>query len=82
MKAFNTIFSGIIADDKPVEVFFAGDDADAKTRFAAFLQSLGMRPRDTGGLEMTYVLEWAGILIMGLARNGSGFDIALGTDRH
>jgi 8-hydroxy-5-deazaflavin:NADPH oxidoreductase len=82
VKAFNTIFRGVLADDKPLDVFFAGDNAEAKTRFAAFLESLGMRPLDTGGLEMTYVLEWAGILIMGLARNGSGFDIALGTDLH
>jgi 8-hydroxy-5-deazaflavin:NADPH oxidoreductase len=82
VKAFNTIFRGVLADDKPLDVFFAGDNAEAKTRFAAFLESLGMRPLDTGGLEMTYVLEWAGILIMGLARNGFGFDIALGTDLH
>lgn len=27
---------------------------------------------------MTYVLEWAAILLMGLARNGAGFDLALG----
>ena len=26
---------------------------------------------------MTYVLEWAGILLVGLANNGAGFDIAL-----
>ncbi len=77
VKAFNTIFGGVIATDKPLDVFFAGDDAEAKTRFAAFLQSLDMRPRDTGGLDMTYVLEWTGILLMGLARNGTGFDVAL-----
>jgi hypothetical protein len=29
---------------------------------------------------MTYVLEWAGILLMGLARNGAGFDLALGAE--
>jgi hypothetical protein len=29
---------------------------------------------------MTYVLEWDGILLMGLARNGAGFDIALGAE--
>jgi hypothetical protein len=37
-----------------------------------------MRPLDAGGLETTHALEWAGILLMGLARNGGGFDIALG----
>ena len=37
---------------------------------------------DVRGLEMAYVLEWAGILLMGLARNGAGFDIALGAEVH
>ena len=29
---------------------------------------------------MTHVLEWAGILLVGLARSGAGFDIALGAE--
>lgn len=78
VKAFNTILQGVLAEDKPVDVFFAGDSAEAKARVAAFLESLDMRPLDAGGLEMAYVLEWAGILLVGLARNGAGFDIALG----
>ena len=78
VKAFNSIFAGVIAEDKPLDVFFAGDDAEAKARVAAFLESLDMRPLDTGGLEMAYVLEWAGILLVGVARNGGGFDLALG----
>ena len=78
VKAFNTIFQPLLAEDKPVDVFFAGDGAEAKARVAAFLESLNMRPLDAGGLEMTWVLEWAGILLVGLARNGAGFDIALG----
>jgi predicted dinucleotide-binding enzyme len=82
VKAFNSIFSGVLAQDKPLDVFFAGDNAEAKARVAAFLESLDMRPLDAGGLEMTYVLEWTGILLMGLARNGAGFDIALGAEAH
>jgi predicted dinucleotide-binding enzyme len=82
VKAFNSVFRHIIAEGKPLDVFFAGDSADAKAAFAALLQSLDMRPLDVGGLEMTYVLEWAGILIMGLARNGAGFDVALGAEIH
>jgi predicted dinucleotide-binding enzyme len=78
VKAFNSILRGVLAEDKPVDVFFAGDSAEAKTRVAAFLESLDMRPLDAGGLEMAHVLEWAGILLVGLARNGAGFDIALG----
>jgi predicted dinucleotide-binding enzyme len=80
VKAFNTIFGGVIAEDKPLDAFFAGDSAEAKTRVAAFLESLGMRALDAGGLEMTHVLEWAGILLVGLARSGAGFDIALGAE--
>jgi 8-hydroxy-5-deazaflavin:NADPH oxidoreductase len=34
-----------------------------------------MRPLNAGALESTHALEWAGILIMGLARNGSGFGV-------
>jgi 8-hydroxy-5-deazaflavin:NADPH oxidoreductase len=78
VKAFNTILQGVLAEDKPVDVFFAGDSAEAKARVVAFLKSLDMRPLDAGGLEMTYVLEWAGVLLVGLARHGAGFDIALG----
>jgi predicted dinucleotide-binding enzyme len=78
VKAFNTIFGGVLAEDKPLDAFFAGDSAEAKTRFAAFLESLGMRPLDAGGLDMAHALEWAGILLVGVARNGAGFDIALG----
>ena len=82
VKAFNLIFRGVLDHEKPLDLFFAGDDAEAKTRVAAFLESLGMRPLDAGGLDMTYVLEWAGILLMGLAQNGAGFDISLGVDSH
>ncbi|MGO4592236.1 NADPH-dependent F420 reductase [Leifsonia sp. 2TAF2] len=78
LKAFNTVFRGVLAAEGPLDVFFAGGDADARARFAAFLTSLGMRPLDAGGLETTHALEWVGILLMGLARNGGGFDVAFG----
>jgi len=80
VKALHSILRGVLAEDKPLDVFFAGDSAEAKTRVAAFLESLDMWPLDAGGLEMAYVLEWAGILLVGLARNGAGFDIALGAE--
>jgi predicted dinucleotide-binding enzyme len=80
VKAFNTIFGGVLAEDKPLDVFFAGDNAEARTRVAAFLQSLDMRPLEVGGLEMTHVLEWAGMLIVGLARSGAGFNVAIGAE--
>ncbi|WP_433728807.1 NADPH-dependent F420 reductase [Actinoplanes sp. CA-051413] len=80
VKAFNTIFGGVLAGDKPLDAFFAGDNAEAKARVAAFLESLGMRALDAGGLEMAHALEWAGLLLVGLARNGAGFDVALGAE--
>jgi predicted dinucleotide-binding enzyme len=80
VKAFNTIFGGVLAEDKPLDAFFAGDGPEAKARFAAFLESLDMRARDAGGLGMAYALEWAGILLVGVASNGAGFDTALGVE--
>jgi 8-hydroxy-5-deazaflavin:NADPH oxidoreductase len=80
VKAFNTVFGGVLAEDKPLDAFLAGDSSEAKARVAAFLASLDMRPLDAGGLDMAHALEWAGILLVGLARNGAGFDIALGAD--
>jgi predicted dinucleotide-binding enzyme len=80
VKAFNTIFRGVLAEGRPLDVFFAGGTAEVRTHVAAFLKSLELRPLDAGGLETTHALEWAGILIMGLARNGGGFDIALGAE--
>jgi predicted dinucleotide-binding enzyme len=82
VKAFNTIFGHVLAQDKPLDAFLAGDSAEAKARVAAFLQSVDLRPLDTGGLQMASVLEWTGILLMGLARNGAGFDLALGAEVH
>jgi predicted dinucleotide-binding enzyme len=78
VKAFNTVFRAVLASDRPLDVFFAGGNAEARARVAALLESWGMRPLDAGGLEATHALEWAGTLIMGLARNGAGFGVALG----
>jgi predicted dinucleotide-binding enzyme len=77
VKAFNTIFRGVIAEDAPLDAFYAGDDAEAKIQVAEFLASLGMQPRDAGALGMAHALEWAGILLVGLANNGAGFSAAL-----
>jgi 8-hydroxy-5-deazaflavin:NADPH oxidoreductase len=82
VKAMNTIFGHVLAQDKPLDAFLAGDSAEAKAAVSAFLESMEMRPLDAGGLEMAFVLEWAAILLMGLARNGAGFDLSLGADIH
>lgn len=78
VKAFNTVFGHVLAQGRPLDVFFAGDDARAKASVSAFIESLGLRPLDVGGLEMARWLEGVGPLLMGLARNGAGsFDISL-----
>jgi hypothetical protein len=62
-------------------VLFAGDDAGAKASVSAFIESLGLRPLDAGGLETAHWLEGAGLLMMGLARHGVGnFNFTLGVN--
>ncbi len=82
VKALNTIFGHVLAEGTPLDAFFAGGSTEARARVADFLESLAMRPRDVGGPEMTYVVEWAAILLMGLARNGAGFNVALSAEVH
>ena len=79
VKAFNTIFSHLLTEGRSIDAFIAGDDAAAKTSVSAFIESLGLRPLDTGGLGMARWLEGAGLLTMGLARYGVGnYSFALG----
>jgi hypothetical protein len=78
VKAFNTIFRHVLEKGRP-NVFLAGDDAQAKAGVVAFIESLGLRPLDVGGLKMAHWLEGAGLVTMGVARNGVGhWDFALG----
>jgi 8-hydroxy-5-deazaflavin:NADPH oxidoreductase len=79
VKAFNTIFGVVLAQGRPLDVFIAGDDARAKAGVAEFVESLGLRPLDVGGLHMAHWLEGTGLVVMGLARHGVGnYDFALG----
>ena len=79
IKAFNTIFGNVLAQGRPLDVFIAGDDAPAKASLAAFITSLGLRPRDTGDPTMAHWLEGAGLLMIGLGRYGVGnFGFSLG----
>jgi predicted dinucleotide-binding enzyme len=70
VKAFNTLPSDVLAagsaKGRPLDVFIAGDDTQAKTRVSAFIDSLGMRPLDTGQLSMARALENATLLHLGL----------------
>jgi predicted dinucleotide-binding enzyme len=80
IKGFNTLFSQILASGEPADVFFAGDDAQAKADVATLITSLGLRPRDAGDLSMAHWLEGAGLLEMGLARGGLGLGFSLGVN--
>jgi len=81
VKAFNTVFGHVLEKGRTLDVFMAGDDAQAKARVSEFIASLGLRPLDVGGLHMAHWLEGSGLLLMGLARHGLGqWDIALGAN--
>ncbi len=80
VKAFNTIFRHVLETGRP-NVFIAGDSAQAKAGVKAFIESIGLRPLDVGGLRMAHWLEGAGLITVGLAGNGVGnWDFALGVD--
>ena len=68
VKAFNTLLGSVLAaspaEGRPLDVFIAGDDAEAKARVSSFIESLALRPLDTGDLKMAHWLEGAGLLIV------------------
>jgi 8-hydroxy-5-deazaflavin:NADPH oxidoreductase len=70
VKAFNTLPCDVLAagsiDGRPMDVFIAGDDAQAKARVSAFIDSLGMHPMDAGALPMARALENATLMQLGL----------------
>jgi 8-hydroxy-5-deazaflavin:NADPH oxidoreductase len=70
VKAFNTQNSQVLAagpvEGRTLDVFIAGDDAQAKAHVSAFIESLGLRPMDTGQLTMARTLEHACMLWLGL----------------
>ena len=79
VKAFNTVFGHVLEKGRTLDVFMAGDDAQAKAAVAELVRSLGLRPLDVGGLTMAHWLEGTGLVLMGLARHGlDNFDVALG----
>ena len=85
VKAFNTLFGHVLAarkpGDRPLDVFIAGDDAEAKARVSSFVESLDLRPLEVGGLDMARWLEGASLLmmrlVMGKAVNGSNFSLGI-----
>jgi predicted dinucleotide-binding enzyme len=61
VKAFNTTYAGTLlageVDDQPLDVFIAGDDADAKNKVAQLVKDGGMRAVDTGPLNRARQIE-------------------------
>jgi len=61
VKAFNTTFAGTLVTGKvagqPLDVFIAGDDADAKDKVAQLVKDGGMRAIDTGPLHRARQIE-------------------------
>jgi 8-hydroxy-5-deazaflavin:NADPH oxidoreductase len=81
VKAFNTIFGHVLAKGGPLDAFIAADNAEVKARVSTFLESLGLRPFDVGGLHMAQTLEALGLMMIGLAKNGAGtWDFAMNVD--
>ncbi|WP_275783747.1 NADPH-dependent F420 reductase [Pararhizobium gei] len=81
VKAFNTIFGHVLAKGGRLDAFIAADDVEAKARVSTFLESLGLRPLDVGGLQMAQTLEALGLMMIGLAKNGAGtWDFAMNVD--
>jgi 8-hydroxy-5-deazaflavin:NADPH oxidoreductase len=84
VKAFNTLFGHVLAaaplQGRPLDVFIAGDDAEAKARVSSFIESLALRPLDTGDLKMAHWLEGAGLLMVapGLAKAAKDHNFWLG----
>jgi NADPH-dependent F420 reductase len=61
VKAFNTTYAttllaGEVAG-QPLDVFIAGDDADAKSKVAELVKDGGMRPVDVGSLSRARQIE-------------------------
>ncbi len=80
VKAFNTVFANVLsaAEGRSLDVFIAGDDAQAKAQVSVFVESLGLRPLDAGPLPMAQTLENAGLLEMNLMNTLNHTNFALG----
>ncbi len=78
VKAFNTIFASALIDGtancSPLDIFLAGDDAEAKAIVAQLIEGGGLRPIDAGPLVRARQLEAMGFLLMAVQNpNKLGF---------
>ncbi|MEQ3550748.1 NAD(P)-binding domain-containing protein [Pseudonocardia nematodicida] len=81
VKAFNTMFAGVLAAapgaEPPVDVFVAGDDADAKAAVSSLVSSLGLRPLDAGELTEAHWLEGMGLVLVQQAGRLGDFSLRI-----
>jgi len=82
VKAFNTTFAGTLAEGwvagQPLDVFIAGDDADAKAAVSRLVESGGQRAIDAGPLNRARQLEALGFLHIGLqTARGTQYNTAI-----
>ncbi len=82
VKAFNTTFAEPLRQGQvrgqPLDVFLAGDDADARTTVAGIVRAGGLRPIDAGDLNRARALEWVGLLHISLQfSRGTNFASAI-----
>ena len=78
VKAFNTTFAATLVEGKvagqSLDVFLAGDDAEAKGTVASLCESSGLRPIDAGPLALARQIEALGYLHMALQEPlGTGY---------
>ena len=74
VKAFNTVFAQVLGGTASAQVFFAGDDAEAKGRVQALIESAGFEAVDAGPLANARYLEplaWLNIYFGYMAGRGT-----------
>jgi 8-hydroxy-5-deazaflavin:NADPH oxidoreductase len=73
VKAFNTTYAGTLiagqVQNQKLDVFIAGDDAEAKNKVATLVKDGGMRPVDTGPLSRARQIE--GMQLLHIAVQGT-----------
>jgi predicted dinucleotide-binding enzyme len=63
---FSHVLAAAPVEGHPLDVFLAGDDAEAKAHVSAFVESLGLRAMDVELLPMARTLERVCLLSLGL----------------
>jgi predicted dinucleotide-binding enzyme len=73
VKAFNTTYAGTLLTGgvagQPLDIFIAGDDADAKSKVAQVVTDGGLRPVDTGPLSRARQIE--GLQLLHIVTQGT-----------